>query len=233
MPKKPLVSILTPTHNRRVFFKQYLRNIKRQDYPGPLEILIADDGDDSIRDLIPQGSSFRYIKLNEKKSIGFKRNLLCEEAKGDILIHMDDDDFYPSERISHAVKVLEKSDAYIAGCSKLYFYEKSSGITEYGPVANFHASAGTFAFFKEYFSKNKFDEDVKFGEELSFTHHFTNPLIQLNPLKTILVISHQANTYSKGNIKRLKSSYKLSDFVKNKIEFEFYFSEIYNRNIDL
>jgi len=92
MNKISLVSVLTPTYNRRKFIPQYLRNIKNQDYNGPIEILIADDGTDSIEDLLPNESSFKYIKLDSKKTIGYKRNLLCDEAKGDILINMDDDD---------------------------------------------------------------------------------------------------------------------------------------------
>ena len=227
MKKLPLVSILTPTFNRRKFIYQYLRNIKKQDYKGPIEVLIADDGDDKIEDLIPKNTIFRYIRMTEKKPIGYKRNLLCTEAKGEILVNMDDDDFYPSTRVSHSLEKLDKREAYIAGCSKLYFYEKSSGITEYGPISEFHASAGTFAFFREYLSQNSFDDKAEMGEEFIFTHHFTNPLIQLDPLKTILVIAHRRNTYDKELIKRVKSRLKLKDFVKNPVEFDFYANQLF------
>jgi glycosyltransferase involved in cell wall biosynthesis len=226
MKNSPLVSILTPTFNRRKFIPQYLRNIKRQDYKGPIEILIADDGDDKIEDLIPKNSIFRYIKLDEKKSIGFKRNLLCNEAKGEILINMDDDDFYPSQRVSHAIEMLNKKEAYIAGSSHCYFYDKANGITQFGPLTSYHAHAGTFALFKEYLSQNKYDENVEFGEELSFTHHFTNPLIQLDSLKTILVMCHENNTFDKKKILRNKTLYTLDNFVKNKTEYKFYMAEM-------
>ena len=166
--------------------------------------------------------------MPEKKPIGFKRNLLCNEAKGEILINMDDDDFYPSTRVSHAVEKLDKSQAYIAGCSRLYCYEASSGVKEYGPISEFHASAGTFAFFKEYLSQNRFDDKAEMGEEFIFTHHFTNPLIQLDTFKSILVIAHPKNTYNKALLKTVKSKYKLKDFVKNPIEFEFYTNQLYN-----
>ena len=222
MKKPNLVSILTPTFNRRKFIPQYLRNIRRQDSKGPIEILIADDGEDKVEDLIPKNSIFRYIKMPEKKSIGYKRNLLCSEAKGDILINMDDDDFYPSQRISHAVEKLCKKEAYIAGSSHCYFYDKTSGISEYGPITSYHASAGTFAFYKEYLDKNKFDDNAEFGEELLFTHHFTNPLIQLDPFKTILIMCHDRNTYDKNKILRDNTSLTLKSFVKDKIDYEFY-----------
>lgn len=31
-----------------------------------------------------------------------------EKSKGDILVYMDDDDYYPPERVSHAVETLLK-----------------------------------------------------------------------------------------------------------------------------
>lgn len=223
MLTKPFVSVLTPTYNRRVFFKQYLRNIKRQDYGGRIEVLIADDGNDEIKDLIPRDPMFRYIRLDNKKSIGYKRNLLCQEAKGDILIHMDDDDFYPSERISHAVHQLNNStDAHLAGCSQLFIYSKRTGIRELPPMGCLHATAGTFAYSKAYSEINMFDESVDFGEELSFTHHYTNALVQLNTFKTILVVAHESNTYSKNNLTTQKTKLKLNDFVKIKKELIFY-----------
>ena len=226
MKKFPLVSILTPTFNRRKFIPQYLRNIRRQDYKGPIEILIADDGEDKVEDLIPKNSIYRYIKMPEKKPIGYKRNLLCSEAKGEILINMDDDDFYPGTRISHAVEKLDKSQAYIAGCSHNYLYDEKNGITECGPVSSYHAVAGTFAFFKEYLEKNKFDNNSETAEELCFTHHFTNPLIQLDSIKTILVVCHNQNTHNKDSIVKKSTKLTLKHFIKNKIEYDFYMSII-------
>jgi len=226
MKKFPLVSILTPTFNRRKFIPQYLRNIRRQDYKGPIEILIADDGEDKVDDLIPKNTIFRYIKMTEKKPIGYKRNLLCNEAKGEILINMDDDDFYPSTRVSHAVEKLDKSQAYIAGCSHNYLYDEKNGITECGAVSSYHAVAGTFAFFKEYLEKNQFDDNAVTGEELSFTHHFTNPLIQLDSIKTILVVCHNQNTHNKDQILKIQSELKLKDFVKEKAEYDFYMTAL-------
>lgn len=222
MKKFPLVSILTPTFNRRKFIPQYLRNIRRQDYKGPIEILIADDGHDKVEDLIPKNTIFRYIKMTEKKPIGYKRNLLCSEAKGEILIHMDDDDFYPSTRVSHAIEKLNKKEAYIVGCSQNYVYDKTSGVSQSVPVSLYHAVAGTFAFYKEYFDKNQFDDYAETGEEVSFTHHFTNPLIQLDSIKTILVMCHSQNTHNKDNLIKVPTILNLRNFVKDKIEYDFY-----------
>lgn len=226
MKKPNLVSILTPTFNRRKFIPQYLRNIRRQDYKGRIEILIADDGEDKVEDLIPKNSIFRYIKMPEKKPIGYKRNLLCSEAKGEILINMDDDDFYPTRRISHAIEKLNKKEAYIAGCSHNYLYDKNRGITQYGPISDYHATAGTFAFYSEYLDRNKFNDSAENGEEIGFTHHFTNPLIQLDSINTILIMCHSKNTHNKDSLPTEETKLILSDFIKDKIEYEFYMTNL-------
>jgi glycosyltransferase involved in cell wall biosynthesis len=45
------------------------------------------------------------------------------KCSGDIIIYMDDDDYYPPERISHAVQTLQDNPSFlIAGCSEMYVY---------------------------------------------------------------------------------------------------------------
>jgi len=227
MKNPKLVSILTPTYNRRRFIPQYLHNIKHQDYKGNIEIIILDDGIDNISDLIPNDERFKYIKINSKQPIGYKRNFLCHEARGDILIHMDDDDYYPPQRISHAVETLTnaRDEALIAGSSLIYFYDKNLGIRQFGKInleRGYHAHAGTFAFFKEYLETNQFDDQALKGEELIFTHHFTNPLSQLNPLKTVLVTSHNNNTVPKTKLMGIETPYTIEQFIKDSRACHFY-----------
>jgi glycosyltransferase involved in cell wall biosynthesis len=63
-----------------------------------MEWIILDDGTDCVKDvfdtLAKDIPNLRYIRLKEKKLIGGKRNILNAEAKGDIIVAMDDDDFY-------------------------------------------------------------------------------------------------------------------------------------------
>ena len=50
--------------------------------------------------------------VNEKMTLGAKRNYMHRFARGDIIVYMDDDDYYPPTRISHAVETL-KNNPYI------------------------------------------------------------------------------------------------------------------------
>lgn len=121
--KNPLlVSCIMPTYNRRLFVHKAIEYFLRQDYP-KRELVIVDDGEDSIRDLVPNDSCIRYICNNNKSPVGAKRNLACKEANGKIILHWDDDDWMAHWRISYQVKALLKEHADICGLEKIIFYD--------------------------------------------------------------------------------------------------------------
>src|SRR5262245_11132852 len=86
----PLVSCIMPTNNRRRFASAALDYFLRQAYPNR-ELVIVDDGLDPIADLIPDDARIRYFNIAQRSTIGSKRNFACREAKGDIIVHWDDD----------------------------------------------------------------------------------------------------------------------------------------------
>ena len=83
-----------PTHNRRSFVPQAIRCFLRQDYSN-LELLVVDDGTESIADLVSVSDRVRYVRFDQKLTIGAKRNLANEKARGEFIVHWDDDDWYP------------------------------------------------------------------------------------------------------------------------------------------
>jgi len=173
-----------------------------QDYPKHLiEWIIVDDGTDKIQDLvlasgIPQ---IRYFEVPEKMTLGAKRNYMHQFVRGSIIVYMDDDDYYPPERISHAVeRLLGKPEALCAGSSEIYIYFKSMNkMIQCGPYNDNHATAGTFAFKTEMLKTTKYEDHAALAEERAFLKGYTIPFVQLDPLKTILVFSHDHNTFDK------------------------------------
>lgn len=93
----PLVSCIMPTRNRRRFVSGSIRCFLEQDYE-PRELLILEDGDDTVRDCVPADARIRYWRQDRPLSVGAKRNALCREARGEIIVHWDDDDWYPPWR---------------------------------------------------------------------------------------------------------------------------------------
>ena len=212
MPKKtnkkgadsalPFVSICTPTFNRRPFIQTMFECFKNQDYPkNRMEWIIVDDGTDKIKDLIEASNipQIRYFEIDKKIALGAKRNYMHKHVKGSIVVYMDDDDYYPPERVSHAVEMLQKNEkALCAGASEIYLYFKTMGkMIQAGPYGPTHATAGTFAFKAELLKDTKYNDDAALAEERAFLKDYTVPFVQLDPLKTILVFSHEHNTFDK------------------------------------
>lgn len=217
------VSVLTPTYNRRKFLPSLIECYKAQDYPlTSMEWIIVDDGEDCVKDVFELTGipNIRYIRLEEKLLIGAKRNILNREAKGSILVAMDDDDYYSPKRVSHAVQRLTSSPLEVAGSSLIYlYYSDVKQIYKVGPYGETHATNGTMAWKKEYTHTHSYDETVAFAEERSFLVNYTTPLVQLDPLQVMLVMSHSDNTFSKKHMRDGRnpfvkpSNLKLSQFI--------------------
>ena len=132
----PFVSICTPTFNRRPFYEMTIQCFNHQTYPKDrMEWIIIDDGTDKIEDLVKHIPQVKYFKYKEKMNLGKKRNLMHEKSKGDIIVYMDDDDYYPPDRVSHAVETLQKNpNAMVAGSSEMYIYFKHiEKMYQFGP----------------------------------------------------------------------------------------------------
>jgi hypothetical protein len=220
----PFVSICTPTFNRRPFFPFIIKCFENQTYPkNRMEWIIIDDGTDKIEDIVKNVPQVKYFKYDEKMTLGKKRNLSHEKAKGDIIVYMDDDDYYPPERVSHSVEMLQKNPTKLcAGSSEMYIYFKHiHKMYQFGPYGPNHATAASFAFRKELLNQTKYEENASVAEEKHFLKGYTIPLVQLDPMKTILVFSHTQNSFDKKELLNglpnptIKESPKLpGDFVK-------------------
>ena len=207
----PFVSICTPTFNRRPFIPTMFECFRNQTYPKDrMEWIIIDDGTDKIKDLVNSAKipQIKYYSLPEKLPLGAKRNLMHEKSSGSIIVYMDDDDYYPPERVSHAVEMLlSNKNALCAGSSELYLYFKHiQKMYQCGPYGPNHATAGTFAFKRELLAITKYNESACIAEEREFLKEYTIPMVQLDPLKTILVFSHEHNTFDKRKLLDTKSN---------------------------
>jgi glycosyltransferase involved in cell wall biosynthesis len=228
--KYPMVSVCTPTFNRRPFIPTMLDCFRHQDYPmSRIEWIIIDDGTDKIQDLIDEANipQIKYFPIEERMLIGKKRNLMHEKCTGAIIVYMNDDDYYPPERISHAVDTLKQNpSAMCAGSSTTHIYfNHIRKIYKLGPYGHSHATAATFAFRKDILETSKYDNCAAIAGEDKFLNNYTVPFVQLDPMKTILVFSHNHNTFDKrkmidkitpemNNFVR-ETTHRVSDFVKN------------------
>jgi len=222
----PLVSICTPTFNRRPFIPTMFECFRNQTYPKDrMEWIIVDDGTDRIRDLVESSgiTQIKYFEMPKKVSLGEKRNYMHSKATGTIIVYMDDDDYYPPERVSHAVeKLMDNKQALCAGSSEIYIYFKHiKKMIQFGPYGPNHATAGTFAFRAELLKQTRYQDHAAVAEEREFLKGYTIPFVQLDPMKTILCFSHEQNTFDKRKLLDnphpdyvKESSKKITDFIR-------------------
>jgi len=231
----PFVSICTPTFNRRPFYPMTIQCFENQTYPRDrMEWIIIDDGTDKIEDLVSHIPQVKYYKYDTKMNLGKKRNLMHEKSSGDIIIYMDDDDYYPPERVSHAVETLLKNpNALCAGSSEMFIYFKHiHAMYKFGPYGPNHSTAATFAFRRELLNQTRYDDYAALAEEKAFLKNYTIPFVQLDSMKTILVFSHVHNSFDKKTMLETPNPYvtqsnkTVDDFVKEPEIKEFFMNTI-------
>jgi len=235
LSKKPFVSICTPTFNRRPFFPYIIKCFENQTYPkDKMEWIIIDDGTDKIEDLVKHIPQVKYFKYDEKITLGKKRNLAHEKASGEIIISMDDDDYYPANRVSHAVDMLRTTPkAMCAGSSEMYVYFKHiQKMYKFGPYGPNHSTAATFAFRRELLKETSFEDTAAVAEERHFLKGYTVPFVQLDPMKSILVFSHDQNSFDKKHLLENPNEFmsvsdkKVDDFVKEQDLKQFFMYDV-------
>lgn len=100
------VSALVPTFNRSAYLKEALSSLLRQTQP-PHEVIVIDDGssDDTAEVVATFGPAVRYIfKTNGGKSSAL--NLGLEQASGEFIYILDDDDIAADDALERMSEVL-------------------------------------------------------------------------------------------------------------------------------
>ena len=205
------VSIVTITQYNR---KECLRNlaylIEQQLYKNIIEWVIVEGSRTEteafintkhIRELeLKSLLSIKYVPFQIDQHLSDRRNAGNAAASGEIIVCMDDDDYYPPTRVSHAVYALAtaKNGALIAGCSRTYIYFYLTGqlfqFKSFGPG---HSTNNCLAYKRAYLETHKHMAGLDKAEESSFMEGFTVPMAQLDPIKTIVISGHRANTVDK------------------------------------
>jgi glycosyltransferase involved in cell wall biosynthesis/GR25 family glycosyltransferase involved in LPS biosynthesis len=133
----PLVSVITPTHDRAAFLVTARKWFEAQDYPN-LEWLILDDGDAPDPAFATTPSDIRYHHVQGRLTIGAKRNWLVEQARGEIIVHFDDDDYYAPNYVSRMVGELDRRQADLLNLRGWWLYDLRSSFLGYWDLTQKH-----------------------------------------------------------------------------------------------
>lgn len=200
----PTITIITPTANRRRFFKLSLLNFYNIQYDKKkIEWIIVEDGDESIEDLIPKDDRIKYYRLSEKKSIGYKRNYCIEKSKNDIIVCMDDDDYYPPlsviSRITYLLndKNIDCVTCTTIGCFHINKYISMINVPPHQLPFEKRISEASLVFRKSFWEERKFNDLSICSEATDFLINRSNKCQEISWDGILVSLLHGNNTSDK------------------------------------
>lgn len=162
-----------PTANRQKYIPFAVNYFLRQDYTHT-ELVIVDDGKESIAPLLPDDSRISYFYTPPLGTIGLKRNFACKKAKGEIIVHWDDDDWYAYDWVSRQVNFLISSGADICGIKHIHHYAalmnefwQGDAHNRNNPNSKPFLAGATLVYWKSFWEKHPF-KDLQKGEDEGF-----------------------------------------------------------------
>jgi glycosyltransferase involved in cell wall biosynthesis len=188
-----------PTCDRREWVTQAIAYFRRQDYPNR-ELLVLDDGEHRVADLVPPDPRIRYVALDRRLVLGEKRNRACELARGDVILHWDDDDWQAPHRVRYQVEQLQLHGSALCGPSRALYFDPASAqawLYDYPAGPRAWVAGNALCYRRELWRENPFPH-VQVGEDTRFvwSPRAGAPLV-LPDHRFFAGVVHRANTSQK------------------------------------
>jgi glycosyltransferase len=118
---QPRVSIVTVVWNNREFVAAAIESVLAQSYPN-IEYIVKDGGStDGTLEVIGRYKDRLRLLAGKDKGLYDAMNIGLQAASGDILMHLNSDDFYASrDSIARVVQAMEETQADIAWGDMMY-----------------------------------------------------------------------------------------------------------------
>ncbi|MXV49662.1 glycosyltransferase [Pedobacter sp. HMF7647] len=228
MDQQPLVSCVMPTYNRRKFIPHAIRYFMRQEHPNK-ELIIVDDGSDSIEDLIPNNENIKYIRLKKKVTLGEKLNIACNKAEGSIIANWDDDDWYAPRRLKYQVAELAKHQTQVCGINNLLYFDLGcKQAFEYIYPADHRKwlLGSSLCYYRSHWQANPF-EKINVGMDGLFVWRTSSSQVTVLPDPTMSVhMIHNQNVCPKRTTGDWWHPYPVKDIEKiMQRDFDYYYED--------
>ena len=226
------VAILTPTYQRDHFLQQTQRYVEQQvlhniDY----HWFVLDDSPHNSKHLqdFNQNPNISYYWLENKKTLGYKRNMLNQMALNwgaNIICNMDDDDWYGANYVQEMTKLLCSADEIkFVGSGRDFYYDlKSNRVLDIPSVRDFSSCNGVLCYKIEILKSHHYQDEASFAEEQYFLN--SEKVYQYQNIQKLhLALAHPNNTVTKKNYcygDRYLSNLTLDDFPMRNEDREFY-----------
>lgn len=143
----PLVSVVIPTYKRTVeYVSKAVESVLNQTYPN-VEVVVIDDsteafeGRKNTENYFKELNSSKVVYLQNEKNLGgsLSRNRGIENAKGEYITFLDDDDKYKPEKVEKQLRFMQEK-GYEMTFTDLEIYtpdEKMVDYREFGDIESF------------------------------------------------------------------------------------------------
>jgi glycosyltransferase involved in cell wall biosynthesis len=142
--------------------------------------------------------------LPRRTSIGAKRNLACQHARGEIIAHWDDDDWYAPDRLRYQAAPIIQGAADLTGLENAFvlqlpqgeFWGVDSHLHQRLFVGNVHG--GTLVYRKELWAKGLHYPEINLAEDASLIFRATRMgrrLMRLSNPGVFVYVRHGSNAW--------------------------------------
>jgi glycosyltransferase involved in cell wall biosynthesis len=214
--KTAAVTCIMPTANRPNFVLHAVNYFLNQNFRDA-ELIIVDDGKESILHLIPAHHRIKYYFISNVGLLGNKRNYACSKATADIIMHWDDDDYYGQDWIGDQIDFLKASNADIVGLNHIIFYSPLvKKFWEYKDknIERPWIAGATMAYRKSFWKDHPF-RDINIGEDYDYIWNSGAKVVAHDYPDGFIATLHAWNTTLKPfeNIKHKKNAIEYMDVV--------------------
>lgn len=198
-----MISAVCPTTNGRTkMLAGAVECFLRQRIDVSIEMVILDEGPAGPPEFLRNHSNITYSSIvgrAARMTVGEKRNIANGMARGEIIVHFDDDDWSHPDRIAQQVEFLVSSGKQMVGYHDLFYFrvsDRSFWRYHFQGLPCVYASGTSQCYYKSWWEKHPFKKKIV-GEdsEFAFEARDAGELASIPDPGMIVVRSHGRNTW--------------------------------------
>ena len=197
--RRPTVSCIMPTADRLDFVPGAVAGFLTQRFDGA-ELLVVDDGQEPAGHLLPDDRRVTYLRLDRPQVLGEKRNLAVEAARGDVIVHLDDDDWSHPDRLRSQVDVLRTGRAELCGLGHMLWWDprrRAAWRYTCPPLRRPWVAGNTLAYLRSAWLRSPFPAQAV-GEDTAFIWGLpTRRAVPIDDERLVIGTLHDRNTSTK------------------------------------
>lgn len=199
-----LCSAVLPTRGRRELAVQAVQSFLAQTY-AHRELVILDDADEPSFVQGIEHPLIRYFRVDGQLNIPQKRNKVNALTSGQIIFHLDSDDWSAPTRMAAQVELLTSSGKSLCGFSSVLFLDTSTDKWfKYTAPLSGYAVGTSLTYLREWWMNNPFVEKMAIGSDNQMVKmaRAANQIIAVDAGEFMFARAHSGNSDRKALTRR-------------------------------